>query len=123
MLHDATDLSVTIRDLAPVLVASLSLHISAAAGTFSADIGRGFEVVKAWAEQHGFDPRVHQVIGVPQVEQRQLIGYTCCVELPAAVAGTESIQVSELIGGRYAVLTLEKDSATIGQSIGRFFGE
>ena len=117
-------LSVSIRDLIPVEVAYTSRHVEQAAGNFSDQIRDGFQVVKDWATQKGFDVSLLKVIGIPQVSNGQLTSYECCIELPEPVdLNEERIQAKQLTGGKYAVLTLEKDSATIGETIGRFFAE
>ena len=115
-------LAVTIRDLPKVFVAYIHCQVDQAAGNFSDQIRDGFQNVKDWVMQKGYDLSGLKVIGIPQVNNGQLTGYECCVELPETVDGnTESIQTKQLSGGKYAVLTLEKDSATIGETISRFF--
>ena len=117
-------LSVSIRGLLPVEVAYMRCRVEQAAGNFSDQIRDGFQVVKDWAAQKGFDLSLLKVIGIPQVSNGQLTSYECCIELPEPVDVNESgTQTQQLIGGKYAVLTLEKDSATIGETIGRFFAE
>lgn len=117
-------LSVNVRDLLPLEVAYIHCHVDQSAGNFSDQIKDGFQAVKDWVEQQGFDLSSLKVMGVPQVINRQLISYDCCVELPRPVqVNTEIIQSKQLTGGKYAILTLEKDSATIGETIGRFFSE
>ena len=117
-------LSVRIRDLLPVEVAYTRCHVLQAAGNFSGEIQDGFQLVKDWAAQNGFDLSLLKVLGIPQVSNGQLTSYECCIELPEPVDVNDSeIQTKQLTGGKYAVLTLEKDSATIGETIGRFFAE
>ena len=117
-------LSVTIRDLLPVEVAYTRCRVEQAAGNFSDQISAGFQVVKDWATQHDLDLSLLRIIGIPQVSNGQLTGYDCCIELPEAIdVNEERIEIKQLTGGKYAVLTLEKDSATIGETIGRFFAE
>jgi DNA gyrase inhibitor GyrI len=117
-------LSVSIRDLLPVEVAYTRCRVEQAAGNFSDQIRDGFQAVKDWVVQQGYDISGLKVIGVPQVIDGQLKSYECCVELPEPVqVNTETILTKQLIGGKYAVLTLEKDSAMIGETIGRFFAE
>lgn len=117
-------LSVSIRDLLEVEVAYTRCRVEQAAGNFSDQIRDGFQTVKDWLMQQGYDISWLRVIGVPQVIDGQLKSYDCCVELPEPVqVSTETIQTKQLVGGQYAVLTLEKDSASIGDSIGRFFAE
>lgn len=46
------------------------------------------------------------------------------MELPEVISQhTEDVETKQLPGGRYAILSLEKDSSTIGETIGRFFAE
>lgn len=115
-------LSVSIRDLLSVEVAYTRCRVEQAAGNFSDQIRDGFQVVKDWATQRGFDLSLLKLIGIPQVINGQLTSYDCCIELPEPVdVNEERIQTKQLTGGKYAVLTLEKDSATIGETIGHFF--
>ena len=117
-------LSVNIRDLLPVEVAYIRCRVEQAAGNFSEQIRDGFQIVNDWVRQQGYDLSGLRSIGVPQVINSQLTSYDCCVELPEPVqVSTETIQTRQLVGGQFAVLTLEKDSASIGDSIGRFFAE
>jgi DNA gyrase inhibitor GyrI len=117
-------LSVSIRDLLPVEVAYARCRVEQSPGRFSDQIRDGFQVVKDWAAQKGFDISLLKVVGIPQVSNGQMASYDCCIELPEPVdVSEEAIQSKQLTGGRYAVLTLEKDSATIGETIGRFFAE
>lgn len=116
--------SVSIRDLLAVDVAFTRCRVEHAAGNFSDQIRDGFQIVKDWATQKGYDLSGLKVIGIPQVDHGQLTSYECCIELPEQVdVIDEKIQTKQLTSGKYAVLTLEKDSATIGETIGRFFAE
>ena len=117
-------LSVGIRELLAIEVAYTRCRVEQAAGNFSDQIRDGFQAVKDWLMQQGYDISALKVIGVPQVINGQLTSYDCCMELPEPVqVSTETIQTKQLPGGQYAVLALEKDSASIGDSIGRFFAE
>lgn len=117
-------LSVNIRELPTVFAAFIDCQVDQAAGNFSDKIRDGFQSVKDWAMQKGYGLSTLKVIGVPQVSDGQLISYECCIELPGPLhMSAETIQTKQLPGGRYAVLTLEKDSATIGETIGRFFAD
>lgn len=117
-------LQVTIQDLPPVFVAYTLCQLQQVTGNYSDQIREGFDRIKNWARQQGYDPSTLRVIGIPQVDGAQLIGYECAVELPATVSpSAEDIQTKRLAGGLYAILSLEKDSATIGETIGRFFAE
>ncbi len=117
-------LHVTIQDLPPILIAYTSCQLQEMTGSYSGQIRDGFQRIKDWARQHGYDSSVLKVIGIPCVAGTQLISYVCALELPEAMTAiTEGIQTKQLAGGRYAILSLEKDSTTIGQTIGHFFAE
>ena len=117
-------LNVTIRELPPVQVAALEYNAEGLAGTYSESIGMLFREVEGWLRLRGYDTDALRRIGVPFVEGETLRRYWCCIEAPAGVTTDDGpVMLRRLAGGRYAVLTLPKDSATIGESIGRFHGE
>lgn len=124
MSSASPSLAVDIRDLPTLDVIYLACSVDQAAGTFSTQIGDGFERVKRWAERQGHEAADLLLIGVPHMVDRQLVAYECCVRLPSRTSPqTSDLSAQQIPGGRYAVLTLEKDSATIGDLIGRFFAE
>jgi DNA gyrase inhibitor GyrI len=48
--------------------------------------------------------------------------YDCCIQVSEVVRdGSGDVNVRELPGGRYAILTLAKDTKIAGSSISRFF--
>jgi DNA gyrase inhibitor GyrI len=117
-------LRVIIQDLTPVFIAYVSCQLQQATGRYNEQIRDGFQQIKDWAQQRGYDPSALKVIGIPRTDGAQLVGYECALELPEIISqDTEGIQTKELPGGRYAILSLEKDSNTIGATIGRFFAE
>ena len=117
-------LRVHIQELPAREVVCLTRQLEQASGQFSTHIGEGFEHVKRWIEQQGQAVAERLVIGIPHVVERQLIGYDCCVEFAHITTPLpHGWQTKQLLGGRYAVLSLEKDSATIGERIGQFFAE
>ncbi len=117
-------LHVTIKDLMPVPIAYTSCELQQATGSYSEQIQDGFQRIKDWARQHGYDLSKRRVIGIPHTSDAQLVGYECALELPETISPpTADIQTKQLPGGRYAILSLEKDSSTIGETIGRFFAE
>jgi DNA gyrase inhibitor GyrI len=117
-------LHVTIQDLTPVFIAYVSCQLQQATGSYNEQIRDGFQHIKDWARQCGYDPSALKVIGIPRTNGAQLVGYECALELPESISqDTEDIQTKQLPGGRYAILSLEKDSNTIGETIGRFFAE
>jgi DNA gyrase inhibitor GyrI len=108
----------------PVPIVYTSCRLQQAAGSYNEQIRDGFQRLKEWARQHGYDPSKRRVIGIPLTNDAQLVGYECALEFPEVISQqTEDVQTKQLPGGRYAVLSLEKDSSTIGETIGRFFAE
>ena len=117
-------LQVHIQELPLREVVCLTCQLDQVTGQFSTQIGDGFGQVKHWLEQHSQVVTDQLIIGIPHVVERQLVGYDCCVELPHSTTPLpQGWQTKHLPGGRYAVLSLEKDSATIGERIGQFFAE
>lgn len=115
---------VDIQELPPRDVVCLTCQLDQASGQFSTQIAEGFEHVKRWIEQQSQTGVDHLIIGIPHVAERHLIEYDCCVEAAHIAAPLpHGWQTKQLLGGRYAVLSLEKDSATIGERIGQFFAE
>jgi DNA gyrase inhibitor len=116
-------LQVTIRDLPPTTIIYTSVLLQQMKGSYNDQIRDGFEKIKDWARRQGYDPSALKVIGIPHVNGTQLIGYECALELEIVSLNTEDVHTKQLPAGRYAILSLEKDSATIGETIGRFFAE
>jgi DNA gyrase inhibitor GyrI len=117
-------LNVAVRELPPVRVALLEYNAKGLAGEYQESIGMLFREVEGWLALRGFDADRLRRFGVPFTDGPTLQRYWCCIEAPEGLAAGEgAVQVRELAGGRYAVLSLAKDSATIGPSIGRFYAE
>jgi len=117
-------LNVSVRDLPPVRVALLEYNAEGLAGEYRASIGVLFREVEGWLASRGYDTDRLRRLGVPFTDGPTLRRYWCCIEAPQdLVAGEGAVQVRELAGGRYAVLSLAKDSATIGPDIDRFYSE
>jgi DNA gyrase inhibitor GyrI len=115
-------LKVTIQDLMPIPIAYMSCQLQQATGSYSEQFRDGFQRIKDWARQYGYDLSKLRVIGIPRTNEAQLVGYECALELPKVISQhTEDVETKQLPGGRCAILSLEKDSSTIGETIGRFF--
>ena len=120
----ATLLSVSIRELPTVHVAYIEYKPDAEQGDMHAQIGDCFRRVQAWVREHGYDPLSRLTIGAIKMTDGQLSSYECCVQVPEQVqSGSGDVEIQELVGGRYAVVTIEKDPRIIGDSIGRFYEE
>ena len=118
-------LSVSVRELSPVHVASVDYMPGAEPGDLHDEIQRCFERVQAWVKGLGLDPATLLHIGIPVLQEGKLVKYVCCVEVPASVQGGPQgdIAIQDLPGGVYAVLSMAKDPVIIGESIARFYQE
>jgi DNA gyrase inhibitor GyrI len=117
-------LNVVVRELSPVRVALLEYKAKGFKGEYQESIGMLFREVEGWLNHLGFKTDHLRRFGVPFTDGPTLLRYWCCIEAPEGlVASEKGVQVSELAGGRYAVLTLVKDSDTIGPGIDRFYSE
>jgi DNA gyrase inhibitor GyrI len=125
MTDDVTSrLSVTVKDLQPVQVAYVEFKGDFAEGEHSHEIGGCFQVVRSWVASLGYDLNTLLHIGIVRAVEGRPIGYECCVEIPAEVAGgPEGISIKKLVGGKYAVLSIDKDPSACGPAIGRFHRE
>lgn len=118
------ELNVVVRELAPTWIVMREYVADGLAGVYSASIGELFLEVEGWLRLRGFETNGLRRIGVPIMQGGELRRYWCGIEAPDALAeGDDAVALRELAGGRYAVLTLVKDSATIGEAIGRFHSE
>ncbi len=120
----AAALLVSIQELAAVHAACLDYVPSAGQADMHAEIHACFERLQAWAKELGLDPSRLLHVGIPVVREGRLLKYECCVQVPEAVeAAPQDMLVKDLPGGCYAVLTMEKEPAVIGESISRFYAE
>ena len=117
-------LSVSVRELSPVHVAYVEYKPSAEQGDMHDAIGECFRRVQAWLRERGYDPMTRLTIGAIGMVDGRLSSYECCVQVPDEVrSGSGGVGIKELVGGRYAVVNIEKDPRIIGESIGRFYHE
>ena len=118
-----TPIAVTIKDLSPLHVAYIAYTPGPGEPDFYAIQGC-FRRVQAWLRREGLDPFYGLTVGVAYAQGGQMARYDCCVQVPESVqVATDEIAVQNLPGGSYAVLSMDKDPAIIGASIGRFYGE
>jgi DNA gyrase inhibitor GyrI len=121
--HTAT-LSVSIRELSPVHVAYVSYKANVGQDDLYNQIHECFQRVQTWVSDLGYDPFTQLTIGALKMVDGQLSSYECCVQVPEQVqSGSGGVDVQELPGGRYAIVTIDKDPKIIGGSIGRFYQE
>jgi DNA gyrase inhibitor GyrI len=115
---------VIIRDQPTVRVACVDYQPDPEQGDVHSGISACFQRVQSWVESLGHDPYSLLNVGIPHVDAGQLLSYACCVQIPEDVqSGSDGVEIADLPGGRYAVLSIAKDPQTIGASIGRFYQE
>ncbi|MBM3134112.1 MAG: GyrI-like domain-containing protein [Chloroflexi bacterium] len=120
----ATSLAVSIKELPAVHVAYIDCKVDFAQGDFSNEIRQCFQRVQTWVRELGYDPYTLLTIGVIQTVDSRRAVYTCCVQIPGEVqSGSDGVGIRELLGGRYAVVSIKKEPAIIGDSISRFYQE
>lgn len=116
-------LNVIIRDDDPVRVALIEYREKGLVSTYQGAIGVKFQEVDGWLRLHGIKTDGLRRIGVPFTDGEHLLSYWCCIEAPEGVMGDGPVSVRELAGGRYAVLTIPKNTSVIDESISRFYSE
>ena len=117
-------LSVSIKELPAVHVACIDYQANSERGDFHNEIRKCFQRVQNWVRKLDYDPYTLLNVGVPNVVDGQLSSYECCIQVPEDVqSGSDGVNIKELPGGRYAVVSAEKDTRIIGDSIGRFYQE
>ena len=83
-----------------------------------------FQALREWTVRFGLDPKQLLHIGIPTVEEKQLIMYECCIEFPLPMMEKNpEIKLKTIPGGSYAVLRIEKKPANIGKAIQRFHAD
>lgn len=120
----ATSLVVSIRELPSVHVACIEYKANVEPGDLHNQIGECFRRVQTWVRERGYGLLTQLTIGAIQLVNGQLASYACCVQIPGEVhSGSEEVDIRELPGGRYALVSIEKDPQIIGASIGGFYQE
>jgi len=87
-------------------------------------IRQTFQQLREWIVCCGLEPRNLLHIGVPVLEDKQLIMYDCCIEFPFPVLEEHrDITLRVLPGGEYALLRVEKTPARIAKAIQLFYSD
>ena len=117
-------LHVGICDLEPVQVISRTCVFRHSKENQDKKIRQAFQALREWTVRFGLDPKQLLHIGIPTIDEKQLVMYECCMEfnLPMMEDNAE-IQLKTLPGGSYAVLRVEKTPAKIGRSIRAFHAD
>jgi DNA gyrase inhibitor GyrI len=117
-------LDVSIQDLPTVHVAYIDYQASSEQGDLHSEIRACFQRVQSWVARRGHDPYSLLNVGVPNVDDGQLMSYECCVQIPEDVQGSsDDVDIKDLPGGLYAVVKIDKDPQAIGDSIAGFYQE
>ncbi len=117
-------LAVSINELTPTHVAYIRYQVTAEQHEMHQAIHACFQRVQAWVRQFGIDPNRAYTVGALNLVNGQLSSYDCCIRVPELVqGGSEGIAIKDIPGGRYAVVTIQKDPSIIGDSIRRFYQE
>ena len=124
MSDQTTDLNVLIRDLPVVHAICIRCPAQVDQGQFSQVIRESFQKVQQWVKSLNLDPYTMLTVGVIYQVGGQLSHYDCCIQVPEGTpVGGDEMTTQDLPGGLYAVLTIAKDPAVIGPTIGRFYQE
>jgi len=124
MGENTTALSVSVKELPSVHVAYIEYKVGDEQGDLHNEIGGCFRRVQAWVSEGGGDPFSLLNVGALNMVEGRLSSYECCVQVPEKVqSGSDGVDIQELPGGRYAVVSIAKDPSIIGPSIGRFHQE
>lgn len=117
-------LHVGICKLEPLQVISKTCVFRHSKENHDKKIRQAFQALREWTVRFGLDPKQLLHIGIPTVDDKQLVMYECCMEfhLPMLEDNTE-IQLKILPGGNYAVLRVEKIQAKFGKAIQRFHAD
>ncbi len=88
-----------------------------------ASINACFGRVRDWLRRRGLQPSAFLTIGASRFEGTPPV-YDCCVQVPQDIEhGDGEVQIQDLPGGRYAVLSIRKEPAIIGETLRRFYHE
>jgi len=116
----ATSLSVSVKELPSVHVAYIACLLKGEPGEFG-EIHECFQRVQAWVRERGYDPFSQLNVGALRSMDGRPSSYDCCVQVPEVQSGSGDVEIQELPGGRYEVVSIRKDPAIIGDSIHRFY--
>jgi len=117
-------LHVGVCKLEPIPVIYKTCIIRHSRENYDKKIRQAFQVLREWTVRFGLDPKQSLHIGIPTVEDKQLIMYECCLEfLLPMMEDNDEIRLKTLPGGSYAVLRVEKVPTKIGKAIQSFHAD
>lgn len=87
-------------------------------------INEAFLSLREWVVNFGLDPDALLHIGIPSLDGKVLVTYSCCLEFPLPIdEGGNGVDVKSLQGGLYAILRVEKKPSKISKAIRQFHGD
>ena len=87
-------------------------------------IRKAFQNLREWVVMYGLDPETLLHIGIPTLEEKEIITYDCCIEFPLPIDDeSNEIKQKTLTGGQYAVLRIDKKPQEIGKAIRQLYGD
>jgi DNA gyrase inhibitor GyrI len=117
-------LHVGITNLSPVQVAHKLCIFPANQNKPFKKINETFQSLREWVANFGLDPDTLLHVGIPSLDEKVLVTYSCCIEFPLPIdEGSNGIDIKSLSGGLYAILRIEKKPSKISKAIRQFHGD
>ena len=114
-------LHVGITNLSSIQVAHKLCAFPASPNMPFKKINETFQSLREWVVNFGLDPDTLLHIGIPSLDGKVLVTYSCCIEFPLPINETSNgVDVKSLSGGTYAILRIEKKPNEISKAIRRF---
>jgi DNA gyrase inhibitor GyrI len=87
-------------------------------------IRKAFQALREWMVDFGLDPDNLLRVGIPTLDNKDLVTYDCCIEFPLPIDDeSDSIKQELLPGGLYAILRIEKKPNKIIKAIRQLHGD
>jgi DNA gyrase inhibitor GyrI len=113
-------LEVEIRQLPELQVVHKLILFRSNTGNPDGIIRPAFQELREQIMGYGLNPDTLLHVGIPELVDSQLTSYDCCIEFPLP----ENLEnMKTLLGGCYAVLSIEKIPAKIKSAIHAFIGD
>ena len=117
-------LHVGITDLSPIRAAHKLCIFPASPNKPYKKINEMFQSLREWVVIFGLDPDKLLHIGIPSLDNKDLISYGCCIEFPLPIEDdSHGVDIKSLSGGTYAILRIKKKKSKISKAIRQFHGD
>ena len=117
-------LNVGIVDLTPVRVVHKLCIFPTTRNRPDKQIRKTFQNLREYVVLYGLDPDTLLHIGIPTIEDQEIVTYECCLEFPLPIENeNEKFGQKTLPGGQYVVLRVEKKPQEIGNGIRQLYGD